>query len=85
LICIIAGLSEATRDCVESPNPDEDLARRLTFLMSETTPLLLQALMGDVSVSRHLLGRIRENWHETDPAQNGTLSDYLRFRSYLEG
>lgn len=84
LIRIVAGLSEAAKRCVEFPSPDEDLARGLTFLVSETAPLLLQALMGDVAVSRHLLGRIRDSWHASDPAQNGTLPDYRRFRSYLE-
>jgi hypothetical protein len=83
LIRIIAGLSGATKICIDSASADEDLARRLAFLVSETTPLLLQALIGDVAVPKRFLERAKTTWVETSPSENGTAADYYLLEELL--
>ena len=73
---ILAGIAQATSRCLEMEPVNNSLANQLALIICDTGPLMLEAMSGEVVVPATLAARIMTMWAETDPAGNGTESDY---------
>lgn len=73
---VLAGIAQATSRCLEMEPVNNSLANQLALIICDTGPLMLEAMSGEVLVSATLAARIMTMWAETDPAGNGTESDY---------
>jgi hypothetical protein len=73
---IFAGMTQAASRCFESHAVDYQLANRLVLIIYDASPLMLEAMSGEVLVPTRLAERIMTTWSETNPVDNGTESDY---------
>jgi hypothetical protein len=73
---VLAGLTQATSRCLEAQTVDQQLANRLALIITDAGALMLESMSGEVLVPTRLVERIMTTWAETNPADNGTESDY---------
>ena len=69
-------MTKAASRCFESHSVDYQLANRLVLIIHDASPLMLEAMSGEVLVPTRLVERIMTTWAETNPVDNGTESDY---------
>ena len=75
---VLAGLTQATSRYLEAQTVDADqpIASRLALIITDAGVLLLESMSDEVLVPVRLVKRIMTTWAETNPADNGTESDY---------
>ena len=73
---VLAGLTQATSRCLEAQTVDQPIVSRLALIITDAGVLMLESMSGEVLVPTRLVERIMTTWAETNPADNGTESDY---------
>jgi hypothetical protein len=73
---VLAGLTQATSRYLEAQTVHQPIASRLALIVTDAGVLLLESSSDEVLVPARLVKRIMTTWAETNPADNGTESDY---------
>lgn len=73
---VLAGLTQATSRCLEAQTANQPIVSRLALIITDAGVLMLESMSGEVLVPTRLVERIMNTWAETNPADNGTESDY---------
>jgi hypothetical protein len=74
---ILAGLTQAASRCLQAEPVDHQLANRLALIVCDASPLMMEAMSGEVIVSVGMAERMMDTWRETDLQVDGAESEYL--------